>query len=54
MAGKGDKPRPLAIKQEDFYDNWDKIFDKRISEHEQDTTINSDPDVTSNASTRES
>lgn len=27
MSGKGSKPRPFNITKEDFYKNWDKIFD---------------------------
>lgn len=28
MAGKGSKPRPFSISQDNFADNWDKIFNK--------------------------
>jgi len=27
MSGKGSKPRPLAVDQKTFSDNWDKIFE---------------------------
>jgi hypothetical protein len=28
MSGKGDKPRPLSVDRDTFYNNWDRIFDK--------------------------
>ena len=30
MNGKGDTPRPMSVKKEQFDDNWDRIFNKRI------------------------
>jgi hypothetical protein len=27
-GGKGSKPRPFSVSQENFSDNWDKIFKK--------------------------
>ena len=29
MSGKGSKPRPLSISQEEFESNWDNIFRKK-------------------------
>lgn len=29
MNGKGSKPRPLSISQEEFASNWDSIFSKK-------------------------
>ena len=29
MNGKGDTPRPLSISQNQFSDNWEKIFGKK-------------------------
>lgn len=28
MNGKGDSPRPLSVKKQQFDDNWDRIFSK--------------------------
>lgn len=28
MSGKGSKPRPYSVSQEEFADNWDRIFKK--------------------------
>lgn len=28
MNGKGDTPRPLSVKKQQFDDNWDRIFSK--------------------------
>ena len=30
MNGKGDAPRPMSVKKQQFDDNWDRIFNKRI------------------------
>jgi len=29
MNGKGSKPRPLSVSQEEFQKNWDEIFAKK-------------------------
>ena len=29
MNGKGDTPRPMAVKKQDFDSNWDRIFNKK-------------------------
>lgn len=29
MAGKGDKPRPLAVDRKTFNENFDRIFGKK-------------------------
>jgi hypothetical protein len=29
MNGKGDAPRPMNVKKQQFDDNWDKIFGKQ-------------------------
>lgn len=29
MSGKGDNPRPLSVSQQQFNDNWDKVFGKK-------------------------
>lgn len=29
MNGKGDTPRPMTVKKQDFDRNWDRIFNKR-------------------------
>jgi hypothetical protein len=29
MSGKGDKPRPLSISNDEFADRWDDIFKKK-------------------------
>jgi hypothetical protein len=34
MNGKGDKPRPLGVSQEQFGQNWDRIFLKEIPDHD--------------------
>ena len=31
MNGKGSKPRPLSVSQEEFQKNWDEIFAKKVS-----------------------
>jgi len=28
MSGKGDKPRPMGVDRDTFYNNWDRIFAK--------------------------
>ena len=28
-GGKGSKPRPFSVKQDEFADNWDRIFSKK-------------------------
>lgn len=32
MNGKGSKPRPLSVSQEEFSSNWDAIFGKKKPE----------------------
>ena len=34
MNGKGDKPRPLGVSQEQFDQNWDRIFLKEVPDHD--------------------
>lgn len=29
MNGKGDTPRPMTVKKQDFDSNWDRIFGKK-------------------------
>lgn len=29
MNGKGDSPRPLSVKKQDFDSNWDRIFSNK-------------------------
>lgn len=29
MNGKGDAPRPMSVKKQDFDSNWDRIFGKK-------------------------
>lgn len=29
MNGKGDSPRPLSVKKQEFDDSWDRIFGKK-------------------------
>ena len=29
MSGKGSRPRPFSVSQEDFGNNWDRIFKKK-------------------------
>jgi hypothetical protein len=36
MSGKGSKPRPFSVSQEQFADNWDKIFKKQQWDHYSD------------------
>ena len=31
MAGKGSRARPLSISKSQFDENWDKIFNKKVS-----------------------
>jgi hypothetical protein len=31
MNGKGSKPRPFSVSQEEFQKNWDEIFVKKVS-----------------------
>lgn len=31
MNGKGSKPRPFSVPQEEFQKNWDEIFAKKTS-----------------------
>ena len=31
MKGKGSKPRPFSVPQEEFQKNWDEIFAKKTS-----------------------
>jgi hypothetical protein len=31
MNGKGSKPRPFSVSQEEFKKNWDEIFAKKVS-----------------------
>ena len=33
-GGKGHKPRPLVIPEEQFNANWDSIFDKRLTKED--------------------
>lgn len=28
MSGKGDKPRPMGVDRDTFYNNWDRVFNK--------------------------
>lgn len=30
-GGKGSSPRPFSVSQEQFANNWDKIFGKKLS-----------------------
>ncbi len=30
MSGKGSKPRPLSVSTEEFDNNWDRIFGKKV------------------------
>jgi len=32
MSGKGDSPRPMSVKKQQFDDNWDRIFNKSIAD----------------------
>lgn len=32
MNGKGDTPRPLSVKKQQFDDNWDRIFNKKVAD----------------------
>lgn len=32
MNGKGDTPRPMSVKKQDFDDNWDRIFNKNVAD----------------------
>lgn len=41
-GGKGDKPRPLSISQEEFDAKWDAIFNKPIKEKDGSFTVNVD------------
>lgn len=36
MSGKGSSPRPLAVTQEQFEANWNKIFSKQEPEYKYD------------------
>jgi hypothetical protein len=40
-GGKGDKPRPLSVSQEEFDNRWDNIFRKEKTKEEFDVE---DPD----------
>ena len=31
MNGKGSKPRPFSVSQEEFHKNWDEIFAKKAT-----------------------
>lgn len=31
MAGKGSRARPLSVSKSQFDENWDKIFNKKVS-----------------------
>ena len=37
MNGKGDKPRPIAVDQEQFDANWDTIFGGKGAKHTRET-----------------
>jgi len=50
-AGKGDKPRPLAVTQEEFYNNWDDIFKTNTLNPECNTEGSTVSDEASNSST---
>lgn len=32
MNGKGDTPRPMSVKKQQFDDNWDRIFNKKVAD----------------------
>lgn len=36
MSGKGSKPRPFSVSQDEFADNWDRIFKKPKWDHYSD------------------
>ena len=35
MSGKGSSPRPFAVSQKKFKENWDKIFKKKEQKKEE-------------------
>ena len=38
-AGKGDSPRPYSVDSKTYSDNWDKIFDKKTNNAEDQKEI---------------
>lgn len=46
-AGKGSKPRPYSVTQDQFAQNWDKIFGRK---NEKETTKPTDETVESSKS----
>lgn len=38
MNGKGSKPRPIQIPLDEFYENFDLIFRKKLSKNKKDKT----------------
>jgi hypothetical protein len=39
MSGKGDKRRPMQISQEEFSDNWDRIFGNKTEKSDTSTRL---------------
>lgn len=41
-GGKGSKPRPFSVSQNEFATNWDRIFKKNIETKHGDQRINNE------------
>lgn len=37
MSGKGSKPRPLSVPRKQFNDSWDRIFNSKRKEKNDDS-----------------
>lgn len=38
MSGKGSRPRPFSVSQDQFAENFDKIFGRKENNHESEKT----------------